>query len=199
LSLKLFTCNGGDIVLPDETLVLVGRRDGGNLVVNPPREVWERSELKPAELTYWSFLVAATGKAMLDVLPQLKDGCINYWEAGNWALNGNADPKGFKTAKDFRKVHLHLLGRSPAAASSSYKWGEAPKFPVFDDRFEWAAKNDRLSAEECRNITARAETLLNEIYGMDKNLFSPRTDCQICGYPALVDGEGSNRICTECI
>jgi hypothetical protein len=35
----------------------------------------------------WSFLVTAAGKAMLDVLPQLQGGCINYFDAGNWQLH----------------------------------------------------------------------------------------------------------------
>ena len=86
------------MVLPDEKLVLVDRSDGGNLIVNPPRDVWERSELTPAELVAWSFLVAATGRAMIDVLPQLEGGCVNYWEAGNWALHHDAEPAGPKTA-----------------------------------------------------------------------------------------------------
>src|SRR4051812_18143968 len=119
----LFRCAGGEIVLPDLKLVLVDREDGGNLVVNPPREVWERSELTAGELTGWSFLVAAAGRAMLDALPQLRDGCINYWEAGNWALNDEAETSGPKRAAQHRKVHLHLLGRSPRAKSPSWEWG----------------------------------------------------------------------------
>ena len=91
MGLKLFTCQGGDILLPDKNLVLVSRQDGGNLVVTPSRDVWERSELNAVELMLWSYLVAATGRAMLNVLPQLEGGCINYWEAGNWALNEAAD------------------------------------------------------------------------------------------------------------
>jgi hypothetical protein len=74
----LFTCAGGVVMLPDDQLVFVDRRDGGHLIVNPPRVVWERGELTAEELTRWSFLVAATGNAMLDVLPQLDGGCINY-------------------------------------------------------------------------------------------------------------------------
>ena len=70
MSLKLFTCQGGHIILPSS--VLVSRQDGGNLWVIPPRQVWESSELTPVELMLWSFLVTATGKAMLDVLPQLQ-------------------------------------------------------------------------------------------------------------------------------
>ena len=76
MSLTLLSCDGGDVVLPDKNLVLVSRNDGGNLIVNPPRAVWERSELTPRELTQWAMLVAAAGRAMLDKLPLLEGGCI---------------------------------------------------------------------------------------------------------------------------
>src|SRR5262245_1718091 len=89
---KLFTCAGGHVVLPDPSLVLVDRADGGNLCVDPPRDVWERSELEPDELRAWACLVAAAGRAMIDALPQLEGGCINYWEAGNWSLHDAAEP-----------------------------------------------------------------------------------------------------------
>ena len=39
MSITLLRCSGGEIVLPNRTLVLVDRHDGGNLIVNPPREV----------------------------------------------------------------------------------------------------------------------------------------------------------------
>jgi hypothetical protein len=155
LTLKstLFTCDGGCVVLPD--LVLVGREDGGHLVVNPPRVVWERSELTAVELCGWSALVAATGRAMIDSLPQLADGCVNYWEAGNWALHADAEPAGPKTVRAHRQVHAHLLGRSPDAIHPSWRWGEAPRFPAFVDRFSWAAEFERLTAGECAAIVSR--------------------------------------------
>lgn len=159
----LFTSGGGSIVLPE--LVLVDREDGGNLIVDPPRVVWERSELTAEELTLWSFLIAATGRAMLDVLPQLEGGCINYWEAGNWALNDAAEPRGPKTARAHRRVHTHLLGRSPRARHPAWRWGEAPKFPDFVDRREWAAAFAPLNDAECRAVVGRAEELLREQYG----------------------------------
>ena len=98
MSIQLFSTTGGNLVLPDAGFVLLSRQDGGNLMVNPPRPVWERSELTREELMYFGFLVAACGRAMIDVLPQLDGGCINYWEAGNWALNLNAGPIGEKRA-----------------------------------------------------------------------------------------------------
>ena len=183
MQMKLYICRAGDIFLPDETLTLVDRLDGGNLIVNPPREVWERSELTPTELTGWSFLVAATGRAMLDVLPQLEGGCINYWEAGNWALNEQAEPRGPKTAREHRRVHLHLLGRSRTAGDSSWKWGEAPKFPAFAERHTWASGFERLRADECRDVLTRVELLLRRQYSMDASDLTHSFAGERCGYP----------------
>ena len=163
----LLVCPGGSLRLPDPALVLVDREDGGNLIVDPPRAVWDRSELSPEELTAFSFLVAAAGRAMLDTLPQLEGGCINYWDAGNWALNVDADPPGPKTGNVHRRLHLHLLGRSRAASNPALKWGEAPIFPPFADRHKWAARNRQLTGGECRDVVIRATALLTDKYAMD--------------------------------
>ena len=92
---------------------------------------------------------------MLDVLPQLQAGLINYFNAGNWGLHDLAEPKGPKTAKAYRKVHMHLLGRSRTATDSSWRWGEAPKFPDFIERRSWAAKFERLQAEDAKRSWGR--------------------------------------------
>ena len=161
VTVTLLETAGGRVIVPE--LVLIGRNDGGHLVVNPPRDVWERGELSKDELMQWSFLVAATGSAMLEVLPQLDGGCINYWEAGNWALNDEAEPKGRKRARDHRSVHMHLLGRSRSAAT----WGESPQFPPFAERKAWAAHNAPLTPEECRAVVERAAAILEQRYGVD--------------------------------
>jgi hypothetical protein len=179
--LILFRCDGGDLALPASRLVLVSREDGGNLVVIPRREVWERSELSREELMLWSFLVAAAGRAMLDVLPQLGGGCINYWEAGNWSLNDDADPPGPKDRRQSRRVHLHLLGRNPRATHPDWRWGEAPNFPDFANRHSWAAGFERLTPEECVAVVQRTERLLDENYGVGAE---PWRACSVCGYPA---------------
>ena len=165
--MTLYSCDGGNIVLPGRGSVLVSRMDGGHLIVNPSRDVWERSELTRRELLQWSALVAAAGRAMLDVLPQLEGGCINYWEAGNWSLHDDAEPQGPKTARAFRKVHQHLLGRSPRATHPSWAWGEAPQFPRFAERLAWAAAFDPLTSEECAAIVTRVESLLRDVYAPD--------------------------------
>lgn len=199
MSKRIFNCKGGDIVLPNKELVLVSREDGGNLIVNPPREVWERSELSKDELTLWSFLVAATGQAMLEVLPQLTNGCINYWEAGNWALNDAAEPKGLrKTPREYRKVHLHLLGRNPASLNPLLKWGESPKFPDFVERFEWARNHERLTAEECLKILTRVKILLAKKFGLAEIESETLSICQDCRYPFSPENKTLSVICEEC-
>jgi diadenosine tetraphosphate (Ap4A) HIT family hydrolase len=164
----LFSCIGGTLVCPNH--LLCDRADGGHLVVNPPRAVWERSCLSPLELAHWSFLVAATGRAMLEVLPALHGGCINYWEAGNWALNELAVPTGPKVAQDHRRVHLHLLGRSRSASHPDWRWGESPKFPGFACAADWAAEFSVLTELECAAVVQRVQSLLSTTYPMLSDL-----------------------------
>ncbi|MDX2061299.1 MAG: hypothetical protein SFV24_26030 [Gemmatimonadales bacterium] len=183
MALTLFSCRGGRLTLPERGQALVRREDGGNLVVWPARPVWERSELDPGELTAWSFLVAAAGYAMLRVLPQLQGGCLNYWEAGNWALNPDADPAGPKNPRERRNVHLHLLGRSPTATTPTHRFGESPVFPRYADRLTWAAEFGRLDPGECRAIVAETERRLSTHYRVPAAEILPWRTCEGCGYP----------------
>lgn len=198
MPLRLFSCDGGHLVLPDRASLLVGAANGGNLVVLPPRPVWERSELSADELRRWACLVAAAGRAMLDVLPQLAGGCINYWEAGNWALNDAAEPAGRKHPREHRNVHLHLLGRSPASTDPAWGWGESPRFPAFAERRTWAASFDRLGAEHCQAIVAAAADLLRERYGLTDAEISPTVTCSECRYPFVAALAHSEARCDEC-
>ena len=195
MSRTLFRTDGGTLVLPDAASVLCTRLDGGNLQVLPPRPVWERNELTADELTQWSFLVAAAGAAMLDALPQLEDACINYWEAGNWALNDAAEPAGPKLAYDYRQMHLHLLGRSRTATHPSWRWGESPRFPEFAERHTWSAGFERLTADECRAIVERTEARLVSSWGVLRSRIAPWQACPACAYPTA--GAGDTR-CREC-
>ena len=158
MSLPVFSCSDGTLLSPDK--VLCDRADGGHLIVAPPRPVWERSCLSPIELARWSLLVAATGRAMLDTLPVLHDGCTNYWDAGNWALNDLAEPHGAKDVHQHRRVHLHVFGRSRNARDPDWRWGESPKFPDFAQSAAWATRFSPLSPAECRRVAELVETLL---------------------------------------
>lgn len=159
---EIYHCNGGTVVLPE--MVLCDRRDGGHLVVNPPRTVSERSDLSPLQIAQWGLLVAATGRAMLEVLPHLQGGCLNYWEAGNWALNDAALPVGPKSVRECRSVHLHILGRSRNASHPDWRWGESPKFPDFASSKAWAANFVPLSASECAAVVLCLDALLADRY-----------------------------------
>ena len=153
---------GGSVVLPK--MVFLDRADGGHLIINPPKDVWEASELSPLDVAHWCFLYGAIGRAMIDVLPQLDGGCVNYFEAGNWALNAAAPPRGPKRAQDRRRVHMHVFGRSPQARHPSWRWGEAPRLPDYKDRQRWAAGFEPLTAKECSAIVRRAKELLKKRY-----------------------------------
>ena len=193
----LFRCSGGDVALPNADLVLIDRADGGNLIVSPAREVWDRSGLSADELTRWSFLVAAPGRARIDVLPQLANGCVNYWDAGNWALNIDADPKGvLKSGPEHRRLHLHVLGRSREAKSPNWKWGEAPYWPSYAERHAWAKAFQRLTPDEARGIVARTAELLQEKYGVAAEDIEPWRACPRCKYPH--PGSNPTKLCAEC-
>jgi diadenosine tetraphosphate (Ap4A) HIT family hydrolase len=162
MSRVLLEAAGGTLVCPAK--VLCDRRDGGHLIVNPRRPVWERSALTTGELLAWSLLVAATGAAMLDVLPALQGGCLNYWEAGNWALNDAAAPVGPKSPLEHRRVHMHLFGRSRAAQHPDWRWGESPRFPAFADSDQWSAQFAPLTEDESSLVVARTSALLATRY-----------------------------------
>jgi hypothetical protein len=162
MSRMIFESESGNVVCPDQ--VLCDRRDGGHLIVNPRRVVWERSALNVGELLAWSILVAATGQAMLDVLPALEGGCLNYWDAGNWSLNEQAAPAGGKRPVEHRRVHQHIFGRSPRAQHRDWRWGESPRFPTFADADAWCAQFAPLTLEECDAIAARIAALIATRY-----------------------------------
>jgi diadenosine tetraphosphate (Ap4A) HIT family hydrolase len=152
----------GTVVVPRG--LFLDRSDGGHLIVNPPREVWECSELTAEELVRWSFLVAAAGRAMIDALPQLEGGCVNYFEAGNWALNDAAPPPGPKKAREHRSMHIHIFGRSRNAEHPSWRWGEAPRLPLYKDRKDFSAAFRPLDAKECAAVARRLKSLLGARY-----------------------------------
>ena len=160
MSTVLYKGVGGSVILPRS--VFLDRADGGHLIVRPPTDVWERSELSAGELVQWSFLVAAIGRAMIDVLPQLEGGCVNYFEAGNWALNDRAPPKGPKRAPDHRSVHMHIFGRSRSAKHPSWRWGEAPRLSDYKDRYAFARGFAPLEEAECKAILKRARSILRQ-------------------------------------
>lgn len=162
---KLVICACGALELP--ALILNDRGDGGHLVVQPPRPVWDRTALTPLELAAFSYLVAAAAAAMLRALPQLDGGCINYWDAGNWALNPEAQPIGPKRGPEARELHLHLFGRSRSARNPNWMWGEAPRFPSYLERLDWAGGLKPLSSDECALVASTTVEILRARYSIE--------------------------------
>ncbi|MFT4435964.1 hypothetical protein ACMX25_21575 [Caballeronia sp. 15715] len=170
MAIDVFSFYGGSVTSP--TTTLCDRSDGGHLIVYPSRTVWERSQLTPLELSQWSYLVAATGRAMIEVLPQLRGGCVNYWEAGNWSLNDAATPSGPKVVEDHRRVHHHIFGRSRDARDPDWRWGEAPRFPEYADKKSWALRFSPLDTQERDAVSARIYELLEDYYDLPE-IFAP--------------------------
>ena len=156
----IYSCWAGHVVRPDPPLL--DRQDGGNLWVEPARPVWDRTDLEPKELIGWQLLVAATAQAMLEGLPQLDGGCLNYWDAGNWSLHPSAEPVGPKRGTDHRGLHLHLMGRSRTAVSPAWTFGEAPLFPRWSEREQAARAYEALTVGECGRIVRRLTKVLQE-------------------------------------
>jgi hypothetical protein len=194
----LLQASGGTVCLPDPATIMIDRADGGQLVVNPPRRVWDRTALSPAELVAWNALVAATARAMLECLPQLEGGCVNYWDAGNWALNDAADPAGPKTGPDHRVLHQHVIGRSPRSADPDWRWGESPFFPAFADRTAWSRGKTALTPAECAAISGRTAEVLVGVYDVAAADVQAGVLCPDCGYPmprTLTDVSGRCATC----
>lgn len=169
----ILTSPGGTLCVPASPMI--NRADGGNLCVEPPKHIWDRSELNREELIQWSLLIAASGRAMLDVLPQLVGGVINYWEAGNWSLNEAANPQGPKVGSLHKSVHMHLIGRSPNATDPDWHWGEAPIFPTYEQSKAWMVNKKSLNSDEYQAISVRAADILVEQYQVDrKNIELPQ-------------------------
>ena len=197
MSHVLMRTRGGTVCQPDPATIMLDRADGGQLVVYPPRRVWDRTALTREELVDWNLLVAATARAMLDTLPQLAGGCINYWDAGNWALNGAAAPEGPKIAPFHRVLHLHLCGRSPRSTDRDWAWGESPYFPPFANRFAWSHGKQPLTAAECAAIVGRTGDVLRASYGEADALGPDSRPCGGCGYPSPA-GDLENDRCPAC-
>ena len=71
---------------------------------------------------------------MIDVLPQLAGGCINYWEAGNWALNDEAEPKGARTRGRIAGCTCTCSGAVPRRPIRRGRGASRRSFRAFADK-----------------------------------------------------------------
>lgn len=199
MSHVLMRGRGGRVCLPDPATTMIDRADGGQLVLHPPRRVWDRTALTRDELIDWHLLIAATARAMLETLPQLAGGCLNYWDAGNWALNPAAEPAGPKDPRTARVLHQHLCGRSPQSTDGAWQWGESPFFPAYVDRLAWSEGKTAFTAAECAAIVARTLDVLRDAYAEPDAQGITSAPCGACAYPTpLADLDAATARCPTC-
>lgn len=198
MSHVLMRGRGGRVCLPDPATTMIDRANGGQLVLYPVRQVWDRTALTREELIAWHLLIAATARAMLDT-PQLAGGCLNYWDAGNWALNAHADPPGPKAPHRARVLHQHLCGRSPHSTDGAWQWGEAPFFPAYVERLAWSAGKAPFTPAECVTIVEVTRTVLRDVYAEPAAQGISSTVCGSCGYPTPAeDLDPATGRCPDC-
>lgn len=61
-------------------------------------------------------------------------------------------------------MHMHIFGRSRGARHPSWRWGEAPRLPLYKDRRGFSAPFRPLDAKECVAVAKRLKTLLAARY-----------------------------------
>jgi hypothetical protein len=62
-------------------------------------------------------------------------------------------------------MHMHIFGRSRGARHPSWRWGEAPRLPLYKDRKAFAATFRLLEAKECSAVARRLRSLLATRHG----------------------------------
>jgi len=67
-------------------------------------------------------------------------------------------------APDYRRVHMHVFGRSPAASIPRGAGAKPPRLPDYKDRKTWAADFAPLEAKECSAIIRQAKSILKRRY-----------------------------------
>ena len=136
---------------------------------------------------------------MLECLPQLDGGCVNYWDAGNWALNDAAEPAGPKRGPAHRVLHQHVIGRSRHSSDPDWRWGESPFFPAFADRLAWSRGKASLTPAECAAIVgAGARRAAERATACRPATCRRASTCVTCGYPAPRRWSTSTGRCATC-
>lgn len=128
-----------NFILESHHAPVVGREDGGHLVINPKIPVEDRTKLSYEQVIELALLTNIAGRAMKDGLEErgIQLGRINYQDNGNWRA----------------ELHVHLYGRAYDATYQIY--GEPIKAPR---KPEDKVIQEPLTPEDCESI--RQKTLL---------------------------------------
>ena len=129
---------------------LVGRSDGGHIVINPKVRVATLQQFNPTTAIELMRLVMVVGEAMTTVLNKngVDIGRINYQDNGNWGV--------FKPEGPYQ--HFHLYGRAKSAVQQKY--GQACYFPHKEDYPEFYENLTPLNHQDITDLNLEITRLL---------------------------------------
>lgn len=138
---------------------LVGRNDGGHIVLNPKNRVKDLQELTPPIAIELMRLLMVVGEAMSTVLNKngVDIGRINYQDNGNWGVFTAAGPY----------QHFHLYGRAISAKQQPY--GQACYFPDKKDQAAFYEHLEPLNKTDVMDLNLEITRLLLTDKYIDNN------------------------------
>ena len=138
---------------------LVGRSDGGHIVINPKIRVKSLQQLNPQMAIELMRLLMVVGKAMSTVLNKngVDIGRINYQDNGNWGVFTPEGPY----------QHFHLYGRAKSAVQQEY--GQACYFPHKEDKSEFYERLEPLHKKDIEDLNLEISGLFTREKYIDKH------------------------------
>lgn len=129
---------------------LLGRSDGGHLVINPKIRVNDLQQFNAPTAIELMRLIMVVGEAMSTVLNKngVDIGRINYQDNGNWGV--------FKPEGPYQ--HFHLYGRAKSAVQQKY--GQACYFPHQEDNPEFYENLEPLNHQDITDLNLEITRLL---------------------------------------
>ncbi len=130
---------------------LLGRSDGGHIVLNPKVRVGDIQQLDAPKAIELMRLLIVVGEAMSTGLNRngIDIGRINYQDNGNWGVFTSEGPY----------QHFHLYGRAKSAKKQKY--GQACDFPHKDDHPKFYQGLEPLNSADISTIKEEIVRLLS--------------------------------------
>ena len=133
---------------------LVGRSDGGHIVINPKTRVNNLQQLDAKMAIELMRLLMIVGEAMSIVLNKngVDIGRINYQDNGNWGVFSPEGPY----------QHFHLYGRAKSAVQQQY--GQACYFPHKEEEPAFYERLEPLHQKDIEDLNSE----ISRLFIMDK-------------------------------
>jgi diadenosine tetraphosphate (Ap4A) HIT family hydrolase len=146
----IFETNHFLVTAPEKPLV--GRQDGGHIVIDPKTKIRDRQQLKPDQAIELMRLTMVAGEAMQTILQinGIPIGRLNYQDNGNWSVFKPGGPL----------LHIHIYGRAVDARTQPY--GQALFFPHRDTHEEFYSGLEPLTREDVCGVRDKMKLLFEE-------------------------------------